>query len=44
MGQLGYLSAVGLSLGLGGIGIGDVCLCDSDDHAPPMMVGHLVGE
>ncbi len=40
MGQLGYLSVEASSLGLGGIGIGDICLCDSDDHAPWMMVGH----
>ena len=45
MGQLGCLSVVGLSLGFrAGVEIGDVCLWDGDDHAPPTMVGHLVGE
>ncbi len=44
MGRLGYLSAVEPSFCFGGIGIGDVYLCDGDNHAPPMIVGHLVGE
>ncbi len=44
MGRLGYLSAVRPSLGFGGIEIRDICLCNGDDHAPPMIVGHLVSE
>ncbi len=44
MGRFGYLSVVVSSLGFRGIGIGDILLCDSDDHAPWMIVGHLVGE
>ncbi len=43
IGQLGYLEVTSSS-GLGGIGIGDICLCDGDNHAPLMMAGHLVGE
>ncbi len=43
MGQSGYLSAVGLSLGFeAGIGIGLVCFRNADGPAPWTMVGHSI--
>ncbi len=43
MGRLGYLGKAGSSFGFD-IGIGLVCLCNGDDHAPWIMMGHLVGK
>jgi len=43
-GWLGYLSVVGLSLGLAGIRMGFVCSHDASGPAPWMIVGQSVGE
>jgi len=37
VGQFGYLDEVASSLGFGGMGVGDVCLYDGDNHASWMQ-------